>query len=115
MSALSGLDQALWDLKGRVLGVPIWQLLGGRVRDAVPVYAWIGGDRPDDVADAARARLAQGFRAVKMNATADLGWLDSPSALDATVARVAAVRDARPPSDGQAARRGGRAAAPHVH
>jgi len=92
MSALSGLDQALWDLKGKALGVPVWQLLGGRVRDAVPVYAWIGGDRPDEVADAAKARLAQGFKAVKMNATADLGWLDTPKSLDATVERVGAVQ-----------------------
>lgn len=92
MSALSGLDQALWDLKGRLLGVPVWQLLGGKVRDRVPVYAWIGGDRPDEVAEAASERLKQGFKAVKMNATADLGWLDSPKALDETVARVAAVQ-----------------------
>ncbi len=92
MSALSGLDQALWDLKGRLLGVPVWQLLGGKVRDRVPVYAWIGGDRPAEVAEAAAARLQQGFKAVKMNATADLGWLDSPRALDETVERVAAVQ-----------------------
>jgi galactonate dehydratase len=92
MSALSGLDQALWDLKGRLLDVPVWQLLGGKVRDRVPVYAWIGGDRPDDVAEAAAGRVKQGFGAVKMNATADLGWLDSPKSLDETVARVAAVQ-----------------------
>jgi galactonate dehydratase len=92
MSALSGLDQALWDLKGRLLGVPVWQLLGGNVRDRVPVYAWIGGDRPDDVAEAAAGRLKQGFKAVKMNGTADLGWLDSPKSIDDTVARVAAVQ-----------------------
>lgn len=93
MSALSGLDQALWDLKGHRLGVPVWQLLGGKVRDRVPVYAWIGGDRPDEVAEAAAARRAQGFGAVKMNATADLGWLDRPKVLDETVARVAAVQE----------------------
>ena len=92
MSAISGLDQALWDVKGRRLGVPVWQLLGGAVRDRVPVYAWIGGDRPADVAVAAAARVAQGFKAVKMNATADLGWLDSPKALDETVDRVTAVQ-----------------------
>jgi galactonate dehydratase len=92
MSALSGLDQALWDLKGKALGVPVWQLLGGKVRDRVPVYAWIGGDRPHEVADAAAARREQGFTAVKMNATADLGWLDRPKALDETVARVEAVQ-----------------------
>lgn len=92
MSALSGLDQALWDLKGKRLGVPVWQLLGGQVRTHVPVYAWIGGDRPNDVAAAARARKEQGFKAVKMNATEDLGWLDSPKALDATLDRVTAVQ-----------------------
>ena len=92
MSALSGLDQALWDLKGKRLGVPVWQLLGGQVRERVPVYAWIGGDRPGEVEQAGRARLAQGFTAVKMNATEDLDWLASPRQLDATVERVAAVQ-----------------------
>src|SRR5690349_20768482 len=43
ISALAGLDIALWDLKGKLFGAPIWRLLGGRVRDRVPVYAWIGG------------------------------------------------------------------------
>jgi galactonate dehydratase len=92
MSALSGLDQALWDLKGRALGVPVWQLLGGRVRDRVECYAWIGGDKPDEVAEGARARKAQGFRALKMNATAELKWLASPRDLDAVVERAAAVK-----------------------
>ncbi len=92
MSALSGLDQALWDIKGKVLGVPVWQLLGGRVRDRVAVYAWIGGDKPHEVGEAARQRLAQGFKSVKMNATAELGWLDSPKALDEVAIRVEAVK-----------------------
>jgi len=92
MSALSGLDQALWDIKGRRLGVPVWQLLGGRVRDRVPVYAWIGGDRPDEVIEAAQSRLAQGFKAVKMNATGEIGWLDSVQAFDDALERVAAVK-----------------------
>lgn len=43
------IDIALWDLKARKLGVPIHQLLGGKVRSKLMVYAWIGGDRPDDV------------------------------------------------------------------
>jgi galactonate dehydratase len=91
MSALSGLDQALWDLKGKALGVPVWQLIGGKVRDRVEVYGWIGGDRPHEAAEGARGRKDQGFRKVKMNATEDLGWLDSPKALDAVIARVGAV------------------------
>ncbi len=78
MSALAGLDQALWDLKGRHYGLPAWELLGGKVRDKVRAYAWIGGDRPDDIAEAAKARKAQGFSAVKMNATAELDYLVAP-------------------------------------
>lgn len=49
MSALAGIDIALWDLKARKLDMPIYQLLGGKVRDKLKVYAWIGGDRPADV------------------------------------------------------------------
>ncbi|MBS0280806.1 MAG: D-galactonate dehydratase, partial [Proteobacteria bacterium] len=63
MSALSGLDQALWDIKGKSLGVPVWQLLGGQVRDKVQAYAWIGGDSPSEVVEQAEQRRAQGFRA----------------------------------------------------
>jgi galactonate dehydratase len=92
MSALSGLDQALWDIKGKALGVPVWQLLGGKVRERIQCYAWIGGDKPDEVSEGARARKAQGFRALKMNATAELKWLASPRDLDAVVARAAAVK-----------------------
>ena len=96
MSALSGIDIALWDLKARKLGVPIHQLLGGKLRDKLRVYAWIGGDRPADVEAQAKARHAQGFRAVKMNATEDVGWLDFPAAdiIGACVDRVRAVRTA---------------------
>ena len=91
MSALSGLDQALWDLKGRRLGLPVHELLGGRVREQVQAYAWIGGDRPDDVAEQAAARRAQGFSAVKMNATAEVDWMSPPGA-DAVASRVEAAQ-----------------------
>ncbi|HKD47221.1 MAG TPA: galactonate dehydratase [Rhizomicrobium sp.] len=93
MSAISGLDQALWDIKGKTLGVPVWQLLGGKVRDRVQAYAWIGGDSPSEVVEQAGQRRAQGFRAVKMNGTGDLGRLDSPKLLDAAVERVARVKE----------------------
>ncbi|VDB91240.1 unnamed protein product [Peniophora sp. CBMAI 1063] len=92
MSALSGLDIALWDIKGKKLGVPIWQLLGGKVRDRVRVYGWIGGDKPDHVVEAARNRKEQGFTAVKMNGTESVSWIDSPTVLEDTVQRVQAVR-----------------------
>lgn len=78
MSALAGLDQALWDWKGRHYGLPAHEMLGGRVRERVRAYAWIGGDRPADIAAAAAARRAQGFSAVKMNATAEVPMLAAP-------------------------------------
>lgn len=93
MSALSGLDQALWDIKGKALGVPVWQLLGGAVRDRVECYAWIGGDRPDEVAEAAAMRRGQGFRAVKMNATAEQNWVGCGRDIDGVLARAQAVKE----------------------
>ena len=92
MSALAGLEQALWDLKGRVVGLPAWEMLGGRVRDKVRAYAWIGGDRPNEIGDAAKARREQGFSAVKMNATAELGWIGTPKIFDEVVERVQAAQ-----------------------
>ncbi|KAJ7088133.1 enolase C-terminal domain-like protein [Mycena epipterygia] len=92
MSAISGLDIALWDIKGKTLGVPVWQLLGGKVRNRCKVYSWIGGDRPSDVLAEAQARKDEGFTAVKMNAVESLGWLDSPSALDGTIERIKQVK-----------------------
>ena len=92
MSALAGIDIALWDLKARRLQVPLYELLGGKVRHKVKVYAWIGGDRPRDVEVAARQRMAQGFRAIKMNATEDVDWLDSPRVLETSVQRLQTVK-----------------------
>ena len=92
MSAVSGLDQALWDLKGKRLGLPVWQLLGGKVRERVQAYGWIGGDRPSDVASAAKDRRAQGFNAVKMNGTPELGYLEGDRALKEVYDRVEAVK-----------------------
>ncbi|MEV6772948.1 galactonate dehydratase [Nocardia sp. NPDC051030] len=92
-SAVAGIDQALWDITGKALNVPVWQLLGGAVRDRVRVYSWIGGDRPDDVAQLALERKAQGFTAIKMNASPELELIDTPRATLAIVDRVAAVRE----------------------
>ena len=92
MSALAGIDIALWDLKARKLNVPVFQLFGGKVRHKIKVYAWIGGDRPSDVENAAKERIAQGFKAIKMNATEDVDWLDSPRALETSVERLRVVK-----------------------
>lgn len=99
-TAAAAIEQALWDLKGRQLGVPVHELFGGAIRRHVRAYAWIGGDRPNDVVAGARERIRQGFGAVKMNATPELHYLDAPSKVDAVVERVAAVRDAVGPDFG---------------
>ena len=48
-SAMSGIEQAMWDIKGKALGVPAYELIGGKCRDKIQVYCWIGGDRPHDI------------------------------------------------------------------
>ncbi|WP_116049277.1 galactonate dehydratase [Amycolatopsis palatopharyngis] len=100
MSALAGIDQALWDIKGKAHGVAVHDLLGGRVRDRIKVYSWIGGDRPADTARAARAVVDRGFSAVKMNGTEELQYLDTWDKVDRCIANVAAVREAVGPEIG---------------
>ena len=94
MSALSGIDQALWDIKGKRFGAPAYELMGGACRDRMRVYSWIGGDRPSDTGAAAKAKKNEGFSAVKMNATEELQMIDSYDKVDAVLERVAAVREA---------------------
>jgi len=92
-SAIAGVDQALWDIAGKVRGAPIHELLGGPVRERQRVYTWIAGDEPGDVAEGARERLEQGLTAVKMNATGRLGQLATVREIDEMLDRVAAVRE----------------------
>ncbi|NEU55555.1 galactonate dehydratase [Halorussus sp. MSC15.2] len=94
MSAIAGIDQALWDIKGKQFGAPVYELLGGRARDRIRVYQWVGGDRPENVADAAREKVEEGFTALKMNATAEMERVDSPAAVAEAEARLEAVREA---------------------
>ncbi|MBR6473361.1 MAG: galactonate dehydratase [Firmicutes bacterium] len=94
MSALSGIDQCLWDIKGKYFGAPVWQLMGGACRDRMKVYSWIGGDRPSDVGSAAKERQEAGFSAIKMNATDELQMIDTYDKIDAVLERVAAIREA---------------------
>ena len=93
MSAISGIDQALWDIKGKKLGIPVYELLGGACRDKMRVYSWIGGDRPNDVGTAALEKKKAGFTAVKMNATEELQIVDTYDKVDAVLERVAAIRE----------------------
>ena len=92
-NAISGVDMALWDIKGKYYGIPIYEFLGGKARDRIKVYSWIGGDRPDDVAKAALERKKMGFDAVKMNATEELHYVDTFDKVQAVVDRVASIRE----------------------
>ncbi|WNF36282.1 galactonate dehydratase [Bacillaceae bacterium IKA-2] len=94
MSAIAGIDQALWDIKGKYFNAPVYQLLGGACRDSIRVYSWIGGDRPNDVGKAAKEVVDAGFTAVKMNATEELQYIDSYEKIDQAISRIAAVREA---------------------
>lgn len=98
MSAIAGIDQALWDIKGKQFAAPVHELLGGPARDRMRVYQWIGGDDPDDVAAGARDAVDAGFTALKMNATGRLRRIDTPAAVESAAARLAAVRDAVGPA-----------------
>jgi galactonate dehydratase len=100
MSAIAGIDQALWDIKGRVLGVPVHELLGGACRDRMRMYCWIGGDRPSDVGRQAKEVVDNGFTAFKMNGTPELAIVDSHARIDEAVARVAEARAAVGPEVG---------------
>ena len=97
-SALSGLEIALWDVVGKAVGQPVYNLLGGPVRERIRVYAngWAhGDDPPQEVAERALALVAHGFRAMKWDPFPG-PWrtLISPEVEQAAVASVRAVREA---------------------
>jgi galactonate dehydratase len=110
MSAISAIDLALWDIKGKALGVPVYELIGGKVRDRVPLYAngWFTGDRPsahgpqgDDeaawYAEQAKAVVAQGYRCLKVYPFGGLQVI-SPERIARGVGIVRAIREAVGPN-----------------
>ena len=96
MSALGGIEIALWDLLGKSLGQPIYALLGGAVRDRVKVYRWAGGNNsdPEAAAEEASRVVEEGARALKINACPPLAAIDTYGGIQAAVARAWAVRNA---------------------
>ena len=94
MSAIAGIDQALWDIKGKYYNAPIYELLGGRCMDRLRVYSWIGGDRPEDVRQGALKLYETGCTAVKMNGTEEMHYVDSYEKIQEVVNRVASIREA---------------------
>ena len=94
-AAISGIEIACWDLKGKALGVPVYELIGGRCRDRVRVYLGVSGSTPRQVADSAKRAQDLGFTAVKMAPhPPDAEKLPWDQVLRGTAARLAAVRKA---------------------
>jgi galactonate dehydratase len=98
-AAISGIEHALWDIKGKALGVPVYQLVGGRCRDKVRVYQSVGGDTPHALAQNARRLVDQyGYTALKMFPfyRGEPLWHDTglSAALKDAEARIRAVRKA---------------------
>ncbi|MEK3764516.1 MULTISPECIES: galactonate dehydratase [unclassified Solibacillus] len=93
MSAIAGIDQALWDIKGKYYDAPVYDLLGGTCREKTRVYSWIGGDRPNDILEHAKKAHDNGFTAIKMNATEELQIIDSFSKVENVLERVAIIRE----------------------
>ena len=97
MSALSGIDQALWDIKGKVANMSVVDLLGGRFRDRIEVYSHFGGTTPEDSAQMAREKVAEGYTALKSSTRAKSPMFD-PYSDDGnpqeTAEHYAAVREA---------------------
>ncbi|GAB4107889.1 galactonate dehydratase [Echinicola sediminis] len=93
MSAISGIDQALWDIKGKHLKVPVYELLGGAVRKKMKMYCWIGGDHPEVVLEQAEEKVKAGYKAVKMNATGEMEWVASMKDVKKVVDNIKLLRE----------------------
>jgi galactonate dehydratase len=93
--AVSAIDLALWDIKGKALEVPVWQLLGGRTRDRVRLHALVGGGTPDDIVSSVNWAIGEGFTAVKFDPLAP-GYEDMSidKLVSSTRSMAAAAREA---------------------
>jgi galactonate dehydratase len=97
MTAISGVEIALWDLIGKACNQPVYRLLGGRCHDSIPAYAngWYGGARtPAEFAERAGAAVVRGYRALKFDPFGTAWKEMTADASDLVIERVAAVREA---------------------
>ena len=93
-SALSGIEQAMWDVKGKALGVPVYEMLGGRVRDRIRVYGRVGGADMESYVESGRVTVERGFTAVKTAAPAPARFVESERFVREFAERIGALRDA---------------------
>lgn len=94
MSTIAGIDQALWDIRGKYYGAPVYALLGGPVKERFQVYRSVHGDTPQELADDARLAKAQGYRVIKTGPNDATHYIDSFEKVSALCQKLAAVREA---------------------
>ncbi|CAM3172469.1 galactonate dehydratase [Paenibacillus lupini] len=94
VSAISGIEQALWDIKGKFYNMPVYEMLGGRVRDKIRMYCHCGGATPEEFAAIAKQRVAAGFDAIKTGVDAPVRNVDSLAFVESQVNKFAAAREA---------------------
>jgi len=97
-SALSGIEQALWDITGKWLGQPVYQLLGGATRDRIRMYGWIGGETYGDYIESAKVSVDQGFTALKMGLPGPVKIVDTLAFVEDAVRGFAEIREAVGPA-----------------
>lgn len=94
LSAISGIDQALWDIKGKELGRPVYELLGGAVRDRARMYTHFGGTTPEEMAESALSKVEKGWTAIKTVPIPITKPIDGPAILNRAEDGLRAVREA---------------------
>jgi galactonate dehydratase len=94
MSAISGIDQALWDIKGKDLGKPVYELLGGPVRDKVRMYTHFGGATPEKAAENAVEKVKNGWTAIKTVPMPPTNYLEGPKEVKNAAEMLRQVREA---------------------
>lgn len=95
-SAISGVEQALWDLAGKAVGLPVYRLLGGPLRDRIRIYRSVGGRSPEEAAKNAKACADEGYTAMKTGVVGgrESRIVESPAFVERAVSMFAAMREA---------------------
>jgi galactonate dehydratase len=96
VSAISGIEQAMWDILGKSLGVPVYHLLGGACRDRIRIYSQCHGETPELIAARARELVAEGFTALKAVIDGPIRHIDNKVYVRSQVAKIQAIREAIP-------------------
>jgi L-alanine-DL-glutamate epimerase-like enolase superfamily enzyme len=93
-SAIAAIDIALWDLRGKKLGVPVYELLGGKVRDRVVCYPHTGGRTPEEIAEKSRRLQDEGWKFVRFGLPSEDDLLEPARAVRTAVKQFEAIRSA---------------------